>query len=201
MTSPPLAAWLLLVAFGIKAGLFPLYIWLPGAYHVPTPVVSAVFAALLTKVGVYALIRTTALYFPAQGELLQQILVIAGLATMISGALGALAQQELRRILAFHVVSQVGYMVVAVGLGTAAALAAALVYIVHHIVVKGQPLLSWWLSVRTWRNRKIKTPWRHDGNQTLAGCAVFNCRTQSCRRATILRFHWEAGGCPSWLCC
>ena len=156
ITSPPLAAWLLFIAFGIKAGLFPLYIWLPGAYHVPTPVISAVFAALLTKVGVYALIRLTSLHFPGQGDMLQEILVIAGLATMISGALGALAQQELRRILAFHVISQVGYMIVAVGLGTAAALAASLVYIVHHIVVKGSLFLVGGLVAEHGGTEKLK---------------------------------------------
>jgi multicomponent Na+:H+ antiporter subunit D len=133
---PPVAAWLLLTAFAIKAGLFPCYLWLPGAYHNPAPVVSAIFAALLTKVGVYALIRTTGLLFAGQAELLNQVLVVAGIATMISGALGALAQSHLRRILAFHVISQVGFMVMAIGLGTAAALAAASVYLVHHIVVK-----------------------------------------------------------------
>jgi multicomponent Na+:H+ antiporter subunit D len=137
ITDAPLAAWLLLTAFAIKAGLFPCYIWLPGAYHVPPPVVSAVFAALLTKVGIYALIRTTTLMFHEQSALFEDILLVMGLATMISGALGALAQQELRRILSFHVISQV----VAVGLGSAIALGAAYLYIIHHIIVKGSLFL------------------------------------------------------------
>ena len=133
---PPLALWLLFTAFGIKAGLFPCYLWLPGAYHAPHPMISTIFAALLTKVGVYALVRLINLIGDQFAGMFSEILLVAGLATMISGALGALAQNHLRRILSFHVISQVGFMVVAFGLGTQYALAAGVVYVTHHIVVK-----------------------------------------------------------------
>jgi multicomponent Na+:H+ antiporter subunit D len=125
---------LLLVVFGIKAGLFPLFFWLPDAYPTaPTPV-TAVFAGLLTKVGVYAIIRTQTLLFPSDGPS-TLLLAVAG-ATMLVGVLGAIAQDDMKRILSFHIVSQIGYMILGLGLFTVAGLAGAVFYVVHHIVVK-----------------------------------------------------------------
>jgi multicomponent Na+:H+ antiporter subunit D len=128
-------ALLLLVVFGIKAAIFPLFFWLPDSYPTaPTPV-TAVFAGLLTKVGIYALLRTQTLLFPPETRPGELLLVIAG-ATMLVGVLGAIAQDDIKRILSFHIVSQVGYMVMGLGLFTLAGLAGAVLYIVHHIVVK-----------------------------------------------------------------
>jgi len=129
-------AMLFLVAFGIKAGVFPLFFWLPASYHTPPVVISALFAGLLTKVGVYALIRVfTLLFVHDVGYTHTLILVIAGL-TMITGVLGAVSQNDFRRILSFHIVSQIGYMVMGLGLFTRLALAGSVFYIVHHIIVK-----------------------------------------------------------------
>jgi multicomponent Na+:H+ antiporter subunit D len=128
-------AMLLLVVFGIKAGLFPLFSWLPDSYPVAPTAVTAVFAGLLTKVGVYALIRTQTLMFGDALRPATLILVLAGL-TMVVGVLGAIAQDDVQRILSFHIVSQIGYMVMGLGLFTVAGLAAAILYMVHHIVVK-----------------------------------------------------------------
>jgi multicomponent Na+:H+ antiporter subunit D len=129
-------AMLFLVAFGIKSGVFPLFFWLPASYHTPPVVVSALFAGLLTKVGVYALIRVFTLLFVHDVAYTHTIiLVIAGL-TMVTGVLGAVAQNDFRRILSFHIVSQIGYMVMGLGLFTRLALAGSVFYIVHHIVVK-----------------------------------------------------------------
>jgi multicomponent Na+:H+ antiporter subunit D len=129
-------AMLFLVAFGIKAAIFPLFFWLPASYHTPPVAVSAVFAGLLTKVGVYALIRVFTLIFTQNvGYTHNLILIIAGL-TMITGVLGAVAQNEFRRILSFHIVSQIGYMIMGLGLFTPLGLAAAVFYIAHHIIVK-----------------------------------------------------------------
>jgi multicomponent Na+:H+ antiporter subunit D len=129
-------AMMLLVAFGIKAAVFPLFFWLPASYHAPPPAVSAVFAGLLTKVGVYALIRVfTLIFLQDVGFTHTLILIVAGL-TMVTGVLGAVAQNEFRRVLSFHIVSQIGYMVLGLGLFTPLALAGAVFYIVHHIVVK-----------------------------------------------------------------
>jgi multicomponent Na+:H+ antiporter subunit D len=129
-------AMLLLIAFGIKAAAFPLFFWLPASYHTPPPSVSAIFAGLLTKVGVYALVRVFTLIFVQDvGFTHTMLLVVAGL-TMVTGVLGAVAQNEFRRVLSFHIVSQIGYMVLGLGLFTPLALAGAVFYIVHHIVVK-----------------------------------------------------------------
>lgn len=129
-------AMLFLVAFGIKAAVFPLFFWLPASYHTPPVAVSALFAGLLTKVGVYALIRVFTLVFTQDtGFTHELILVIAGF-TMVTGVLGAMAQNEMRRILSFHIVSQIGYMILGLGLYTQAALMGSVFYIVHHITVK-----------------------------------------------------------------
>lgn len=127
---------LFLIAFGVKAAVFPLFFWLPASYHAPPAAVSAVFAGLLTKVGVYALIRFFTLLFTSQVELTHTlILVVSGL-TMVTGVLGAVAQSQIRRILSFHIISQIGYMTMGLGLLTPLALAGSVFYIVHHIIVK-----------------------------------------------------------------
>jgi multicomponent Na+:H+ antiporter subunit D len=129
-------AALFLIAFGIKAAVFPLFYWLPDSYYAPPPAVSAVFAGLLTKVGVYAMIRVFTLIFPLNQSILQDLLLwIAGL-TMITGVLGAVAQNEVRRILSFHIISQIGYMVMGLALFTPLALAGSVFYIFHHVIVK-----------------------------------------------------------------
>ena len=134
-------AMIFLVAFGIKAAVFPLFFWLPDAYPTPPVTVTALFAGLLTKVGVYSLVRAFTLVFV--GDLAgvhALILVIAGL-TMTVGVLGAVAQMEVRRILAFHSVSQVGYMVMGLGLFTASSLAGTVFFVLHHAVVKANLFL------------------------------------------------------------
>jgi multicomponent Na+:H+ antiporter subunit D len=129
-------AMLFLVAFGIKAAIFPLFFWLPASYHTPPAAVSAIFSGLLTKVGVYALIRVFTLLFVQNVAFTHTlILVLSGL-TMVFGVLGAVVQSEFRRILSFHIVSQIGYMIMGLGLFTLHALAASIFYIVHHIIVK-----------------------------------------------------------------
>lgn len=127
---------LFLTAFGIKAGLFPLFFWLPASYHTPPVAVSAIFSGLLTKVGVYALIRTFTLLFPFADSGVRELVLGAAALTMIIGVLGAAAHSEIRRILSFHIISQVGYMVLGLGLLTPLALTGAVFYLLHHIVVK-----------------------------------------------------------------
>ncbi len=124
---------LLLVAFGLKAAVFPLFFWLPDSYPTARSPISAVFAGLLTKVGVYAMIRTQTQLFP--GEHRTVLLWIAGL-TMIVGVLGAIAQDDIRRILSFHIVSQIGYMVLGIAIGGPAAIAATIFFLIHQIPVK-----------------------------------------------------------------
>ena len=134
-------AVLFLLAFGAKAAVFPLFFWLPAAYHTASAPVAAIFAALLTKVGVYALLRCFTLLFQPQGDLIGPLVgVIAGL-TMITGVLGAAAHYDVRRILSFHIVSQIGYMLVGLAVATPLALAGSVLYVLHHIVVKANLFL------------------------------------------------------------
>ncbi|GLI36223.1 Na+/H+ antiporter subunit D [Desulforhabdus amnigena] len=129
-------AMLFLVAFGIKAAIFPLFFWLPASYHTPPAPVSAIFAGLLTKVGVYALIRVFTLLFVHHVQYTHSLIVILAGLTMITGVLGAAAQMQFRRILSFHIISQIGYMILGLGLFTPLALAGSIFYIAHHIIVK-----------------------------------------------------------------
>jgi multicomponent Na+:H+ antiporter subunit D len=125
---------MLLIAFSIKAAVFPLSAWLPDSYPTAPAPVTAVFAGLLTKVGVYAIIRTQTLLFP--GGALDDLLMWAALATMVMGILGAVAQTDIRRLLSFTLVSHIGYMVFGIALGTAAGLAGAIFYVAHHIAIQ-----------------------------------------------------------------
>ena len=125
---------MLLVAFGIKAAVFPLSFWLPDSYPTAPAPVTAVFAGLLTKVGVYAIIRTETVLFPTE-ELNPPILIVA-LLTLLVGILGAVAQADIKRLLSFTLVSHIGYMILGIGLGTQAGVTAAIFYIAHHIVVQ-----------------------------------------------------------------
>jgi multicomponent Na+:H+ antiporter subunit D len=129
-------AMLFLIAFGIKAAIFPLFFWLPASYHTPPVAVSAIFAGMLTKVGVYALIRSFTLLFTQDVGWTHQVLLWLSGFTMLTGVLGAAAQNEFRKILSFHIISQIGYMIMGLALYTPLALAGAVFYLVHHIIVK-----------------------------------------------------------------
>ncbi|PZU44906.1 MAG: Na+/H+ antiporter subunit D [Microbacterium sp.] len=125
---------MLLLAFSIKAAVFPLSFWLPDSYPTAPAPVTAVFAGLLTKVGVYAMIRTETQIFPDSN--VNTLLLIVALATMVIGVLGAVAQAELKRILSFTLVSHVGYLVFGLAIATPLALGATVYYMVHHIIVQ-----------------------------------------------------------------
>jgi multicomponent Na+:H+ antiporter subunit D len=149
-------AALLLVVFGIKAALFPLYFWLPDSYPTAPAAVTAIFAGLLTKVGVYAIIRTQTLLFGDDSRPQTLILVTAGL-TMVVGILGAIAQEDLKRIFSFYIVSQIGYIVMGLGLFTVAGLAGAVYAIVHHIVLKTALFLAGGLVEQTTGTSRLNT--------------------------------------------
>ncbi len=125
----------LLVVFGIKAAIFPLFSWLPDSYPTAPSPVTAVFAGLLTKVGVYAILRTQTLLFPGD-EVIAAVLLVLAIGTMVVGILGALVQDDLKRLLSFTIVSHIGYMLLGLGLYSVAGLAGAVLYTVHHIVVQ-----------------------------------------------------------------
>ncbi|MEL7300365.1 MAG: Na+/H+ antiporter subunit D [Pseudomonadota bacterium] len=142
-------AMMFLVAFGVKAAVFPLFFWLPASYHTPAFAVSAVFAGLLTKVGVYSLIRLFTLVFNGDTGFTHEVLLwIAGF-TMVTGVLGAAAQNDMRKILSFHIVSQIGYMIMGLAILTPLAIAGAVFYLVHHIIVKANLFLIAGVAERT----------------------------------------------------
>ncbi|MFB9234419.1 Na+/H+ antiporter subunit D [Plantactinospora siamensis] len=125
---------MLLLAFGIKAAVFPLSAWLPDSYPSAPAPVTAVFAGLLTKVGVYAIIRTETLLFP--GGRAADLLLMVALLTMLVGILGAVVQTDIKRLLSFTLVSHIGYLLFGVALTSAAGLAGAIFYVLHHITVQ-----------------------------------------------------------------
>lgn len=128
------ACGMLAVAFGIKAGLVPLLFWLPASYPTLSGPVAALFAGMMTKLGVFALLRTVPLLMPATP--IPGMLVWVGVASALLGVLAALSEYEVRRLLGFHIVSQVGYMILGLGLLTPGAIGAAVFYLTHHILVK-----------------------------------------------------------------
>ncbi len=134
-------AMMFMLGFGLKAAVFPLFFWLPASYHTPHYAVSAVFAGLLTKVGVYALMRVFTLIFVGDQAYTHTILLWVACLTMLTGVLGAAAQSDFRKILSFHIVSQIGYMVLGLALMTPAALLGAVFYLLHHIIVKANLFL------------------------------------------------------------
>jgi multicomponent Na+:H+ antiporter subunit D len=130
---------LLLLGFGIKAAIFPLSAWLPDSYPTAPAPVTAVFAGLLTKVGVYAIIRTQTLLFPASGagnHRVDDVLMVLALLTMVVGILGAVAQDDIKRLLSFTLVSHIGFMIFGVALAGSVSTAAAIFYAIHHITVQ-----------------------------------------------------------------
>lgn len=132
---------LLVVSLLIKAAAFPFYAWLPASYHVlPAPLL-ALFAALLTKVGAYALLRVLGDVLAGSSEVLYQALGWLAVLTMVSGVLGAAYHWDMRRILAFHIVSQIGYMLLGIALASPAGSAGAMFYMWHNMVVKGGLIL------------------------------------------------------------
>ena len=129
-------SFLFMIAFGIKAAVFPLFFWLPASYHTPPIAVSAIFAGLLTKVGVYALIRVFTLIFIQDTNFTHTVLLVIAGFTMLTGVLGAASQNDMKKILSFHIISQIGYMIMGLALFSPLAIAGAIFYIIHHIIVK-----------------------------------------------------------------
>lgn len=127
---------LFFVAFGIKAAVFPLYFWLPSSYHTPDITISSLFAGLLTKVGVYTLIRFFTLFFVQDQAFWHQLLLIVAGLTMVTGGMAAASYYETRRILSYHIISQIGYMIMGLGIFTPLAIAGAVFFTIHNMIAK-----------------------------------------------------------------
>ncbi|WP_157015058.1 Na+/H+ antiporter subunit D [Mesorhizobium xinjiangense] len=128
-------AALYLLAFGMKAAAFPLNFWLPASYHTPRIVTSALFGGLLTKVGIYALLRVFLTLMPVERGVLSELIAWLAAATMILGIMGALSQSDVRRIAGFVVISGIGVMLAGLALGSPVGVAGTVLYAVHSILV------------------------------------------------------------------
>jgi multicomponent Na+:H+ antiporter subunit D len=130
------SAVLFFIAFGIKAAVFPLFFWLPSSYHRPNITVTSLFAGLLTKVGVYVLIRFFTLFFVQDQTFWLDLLLIVGGLTMVVGGMAASVQYETRQILSYHIISQIGYMIMGLGIYTPLAIAGAIFFTIHNMIAK-----------------------------------------------------------------
>lgn len=124
----------LLIAFGIKAAVFPLAFWLPDSHPTAPAPVTAVFAGLLTKVGVYAIIRSQTQLFPFSS--VDKLLLVIAALTLLVGILGAVSQLDIKRLLSFTLISHIGYLIFGIGMASSAGYAATIFYIAHHIIVQ-----------------------------------------------------------------
>jgi multicomponent Na+:H+ antiporter subunit D len=147
---------LFLTAFGIKAGLFPLFFWLPATYHAPPAAIGALFAGLLTKVGVYAMIRVFTLLFPDPAASVYTALLVLSGVTMVVGLIGALGQHDLRRVLSFNLVGHIGFTTVGLALWTPASLGGSILYVLHHMLVISTLFLVSGLFLRQRRTTDLR---------------------------------------------
>lgn len=126
---------LFLLVFSIKSGLL-LYQWLPGSYGTPPTAIAALFGALLTKVGIYALYRTFTLLFYHEQQWTHTIIGIMAAITLIGGSIGAIAYKNMRQIVSYNVVIAVGFILVALAVMNSVAIEGAIYYLIHDMVVK-----------------------------------------------------------------
>lgn len=135
-----LVAIFFLICFGIKSAVFPLFFWLPASYHTPPISIVAIFAGMLTKVGVYSMIRVFTLIFINDISYTHTILLWISGFTMFVGVIGAASHYDMKKILAFHIISQIGYIILGLALYTPLAIAGGVFFIVHVIFAKANLL-------------------------------------------------------------
>ncbi|WP_026700376.1 Na+/H+ antiporter subunit D [Salibacterium aidingense] len=130
-------AVLFLIVFGLKGALFPLYFWLPASYAAPPSPIAAIFGALLTKVGIYSIFRTYSMIFTHDTAFTHQLLGILAALTMIIGVIGAVAHQDVKKILVYNVIVAVGFVLFGVSTMTETGYMGAIFYLFHDIIIKG----------------------------------------------------------------
>ena len=129
-------ALLFLFVFGLKAAIFPLFFWLPRSYHAAPTAVTALFGGVLTKVGIYAIFRVFTLIFRFEDSFIPSLLLWLAAITMVIGVLGAISQMDFKRLLAYHIISQIGYMLMGLAFFTPIGIAAGIFHIIHNMIVK-----------------------------------------------------------------
>jgi multicomponent Na+:H+ antiporter subunit D len=133
------ASALMILGFIIKAGVVPFHTWTPDAYQGAYAPVAAHLAGIVTKIsGVYAIIKMATLlrFFDGRAQALSEMLMFLGMLSIVVGALAALKQKDFKRMLAFSSISQVGYIVLAAGLGTKLAIMGAVFHLINHATFK-----------------------------------------------------------------
>jgi len=130
-------AMLLLVVFGLKGGIFPLYFWLPGSYKAPPPVISALFGALLTKVGLYAIFRVFTLIFIHDQAFTHPIIGYLAILTIIVGTIGAVAYHDIEKIVIYNIIVAVGVILYGLTIGSVDGFTGSIYYLVHDMIIKG----------------------------------------------------------------
>lgn len=129
------------IGFGIKSAVFPLYFWLPSSYHTPPSAIAATFGGLLTKMGIYAMMRTFTLVF-VPDPFTQNVLIGCAIMTLFTGAMGALNKTSIRRMFSYLIICHIGFLIGGLGLHTHVALAAVVFYLIHDIIVKTNLFLA-----------------------------------------------------------
>ncbi len=124
-----------LIVFSLKSGLL-LYFWLPGSYSAPPTVVAALFGALLTKVGIYAMFRVFTLIFYHEPGITHLMIGVMAAITMIGGSIGAIAYNDIRKIVSYNVVIAVGFILVGLAVSTEVAFQGAIYYLIHDMIIK-----------------------------------------------------------------
>ncbi len=148
-------ALLFVVVFGLKAALF-LFFWLPGSYGAPPTAIAAVFAALLTKVGIYALFRMFTLIFYHEPQFTHTVLAVMAALTMILGGIGAVAYNDIRKILAYNVIIAVGFIIAGLAVFSLPAVSGAVYYLIHDMLVKGVLFLLGGTVIALFGTAKLK---------------------------------------------
>ncbi len=133
-------ALLFFAGFGIKSAVFPMYFWLPSSYHTPPSAIAAIFGGLLTKMGIYAMLRTFTLIFQPD-DFIKNVFMVIAILTMITGALGAINKRSIRRLISYLIVCHIGYLIAGIGLYTEIAIMGVIFYLMHDVIVKSNLLM------------------------------------------------------------
>jgi multicomponent Na+:H+ antiporter subunit D len=148
-----LAFSLMTIAFGIKAAAFPLHTWLPDAHSLaPTPV-SALLSGVVIKISIYAFIRIYSVFDLRIGP----IVMYMGIVTLIFGAAMALVQGDIKRLLSYSSIAQIGVILIGLGIGGYFGMRAALYHLLNHVLMKGCLFLSAGMIISHTGSREIES--------------------------------------------